>query len=195
MVMTESDRRGAAQVLTTSRLRLRAWKPGDAPLLLPVLEANTEHLRGWIPEHVWKPAPLPELAVRLAGFADDFAAARSWRFGMFSPDEQRVLGEVGVFPRSAAGRVPVAEADRLEIGYWLRADDTGRGYVTEAVRAVLSFAADLRMPHVEIRCDPLNVRSAAVPRRLGFRLAAGDATGSVASDDGMMLWIHSENPT
>jgi RimJ/RimL family protein N-acetyltransferase len=36
--------------------------------------------------------------------------------------------------------VPLAEADRAELGYWLRADETGRGYVTEAVGVVLELA-------------------------------------------------------
>lgn len=158
-------------VVCTERLCLRCWRRGDAVLLLPVLEVNVEHLRRWIPEHVSAPAPLPELEERLAGFAADFRAGRNWRFGVFAPDECDVFGEISLFPRSAAGRVPVDAADRLEVGYWLRRDVTGRGYATEAARAMLSLAASLPgMSHVEIRCDPLNTASAAIPKRLGFRL-------------------------
>ena len=159
--------------ILTERLHLRCWRRGDAVLLLPVLEANVEHLQSWIPAHVAAPAPLPELEERLAGFAADFRAGRNWRYGVLAPDERDVFGEISIFPRSAAGRVHVAAADRLEVGYWLRRDVTGRGYATEAARAMLSLAASLPgMSHVEIRCDPLNTASAAVPKRLGFRLAA-----------------------
>jgi RimJ/RimL family protein N-acetyltransferase len=170
--------------LRTERLLLRPWRPDDAAALLPVLTANHARLAPWIPARVADPAPLPALADRLAGFAADFLAAREWRYGLFTPDERRPLGEVGLYPRSAAGRVPYAEADRVEIGYWLREDATGQGLATEAARAALAVAATLpALAHVEIRCDARNAASAAVPRRLGFVLAASVPQPGVAPAD------------
>lgn len=176
----------------TERLHLRSWRSTDAARLLPVLEANVAHLEGAIPAHVATPAPEPEIARRLAGFADSFQAGRCWRFGIFSPDQQKVLGEVSLFPRSATGRVAFDAADRLEIGYWLSADATGQGYATEAARAMLRVASALPgMTTIEIRCDARNVRSAAVPQRLGFRLANDDVLH--ASNDTHptreMIWV------
>ena len=126
--------------LRTERLLLRPWHNDDAEALHPILVANYEHLSPWIPPRVATPAVVPLLAERLAGFAAEFAADREWRFGMFTLDGQRLLGEVDLFPRSATGRVQLSDADRAEIGYWIRADETGRGLVTEAVRAVLDVA-------------------------------------------------------
>jgi RimJ/RimL family protein N-acetyltransferase len=130
------------------------------------------------------PAPIPVLAERLAGFGADFAADREWRYGMFTLDGQRVLGEVSLFSRAERGRVPLAEADRAEIGYWLRSDETGRGLVTEAARAVLDVARTVpQFGQVEIRCDARNAASAAVPPRLGFVLAETIEEAPVASTD------------
>lgn len=158
--------------LRTARLLLRPWRAEDAPLLHPVLATNQAHLGPWIPARVAEPVPLPALAQRLAGFAADFAAAREWRYGLFAAGERSVLGEVGLYPRDAAGRVPYAAADHIEIGYWLRAEATGQGLATEAARAVLAVADRLPgLTRVEIRCDARNRPSAAVPRRLGFVLA------------------------
>jgi RimJ/RimL family protein N-acetyltransferase len=179
--------------LRSERLYFRPWQKADAVLLLPVLEANVDHLGEWIPAHVSAPAPLDELELRLAGFADDFQAGRNWRFGIFSADRSAVLGEVSLFPRSAEGRVDFASADRLEIGYWLRRDVTGRGYATEAARAVLGFAIAMpRISTIEIHCDPGNTASAAVPRRLGFRLVrSGSEPGSTLSQgEAGMLWAY-----
>ena len=149
---------------------MRPWRAADAPALHPILEANWAHLGPWIPARVATPVAVPELATRLAGFADDFASAREWRYGVFTP-EGTILGEVGLYPRSPSGRVPYAESDRVEVGYWLRSDVTGRGYATEASRAVIGIASTLdRVTRFEIRCDPRNVASAAIPRRLGFVL-------------------------
>jgi RimJ/RimL family protein N-acetyltransferase len=175
--------------IRTPRLLLRPWRADDAALLLPILEANTSHLR-WIPTHVAAPAPLPDLAQRLSSFAADFQADRNWRFAIFSLDERDVFGEVSLFPRSQDGRVPLAAADRLEIGYWLREDVTGHGYATEATQAMISLAATVPgMRHVEIRCDAHNHSSAAIPARLGFQLANTNppAHGQHAPAD--MLWL------
>ncbi len=138
--------------IRTEQMLLRRWRADDAALLVPVLEANVTHLTGWIPRHVSEPAPVAEMARRLAGFADDFDAGRGWRYGLFLPDESTVLGEVSLFPRDSAKRVLLEQADRLEIGYWLRADYTGRGLATEASRAMLDLAMALPgMRCVEIR--------------------------------------------
>jgi RimJ/RimL family protein N-acetyltransferase len=159
--------------IRAARFLLRPWRAEDASELLPVLEANRAHLGPWISTRVSTPVPVPELAVRLAGFGADFAADREWRYGMFAPDGARVLGEIGLYPRAAAGRVPYAAATCVELGYWLRSDATGQGLITEASEVMLAEAAKLdRLTHVEIRCDARNLPSAAIPKRLGFVLAA-----------------------
>lgn len=168
--------------LRTARLLLRPWSALDAPALLPVLERNVEHLTPWIPAHVSTPVPLPALAERLAGFADDFAAGRAFRYALLPHDESRLLGEVDLFPRAANGRVALVDAERVELGYWLDAAVTGRGLATEAARALLGVAETLPgMTDVEIRCDAANGPSAAIPRRLGFTLAPSEAEGQVWS--------------
>lgn len=179
--------------LRTERLLLRPWRPDDASRLLPVLEANLAHLGPWIPARVFTPAAVPVLAERLAGFHADFVAAREWRYGLFTPDDAEVLGEVGLFPRSADGRVPLPGADRVEIGYWLRADVTGQGLATEAARAALSIAGALPgLDRAEIRCDLRNRSSAAVPQRLGFTLAETYTELPASPDEEeitMQLWL------
>jgi RimJ/RimL family protein N-acetyltransferase len=157
--------------LTTERTILRRWRPSDAVQLGPVLEANWDHLGPWIPIHVAEPIPKAELETRLAGFVADFDADLKWRYGMYSASENDLLGEVDMFPRDANGRVAYSECDRVEIGYWVRSDLTGRGLVTEGVRRMLDLAASLpRVERAEIRCDARNAPSAAIPARLGFVL-------------------------
>ena len=180
------------EAIHTARLFLRPWRADDAGPLLPVLEANQAHLGSWIPRRVSEPVPVPQLAVRLAGFAADFAAGREWRYGMFTPDGAVVIGEVSLFPRDANGRVPFPGADRAEIGYCLRSDRTGRGLATEATRAMIDVAATLPgIGHIEIRCDARNAASAAIPQRLGFELAMMSeepAHAPGAADSMLQVW-------
>ena len=162
---------GIAATLTTARLLLRSWEAADAPRLLPLLERNRAHLAPWIPPHVAAPAPLAALTERLDGFAEDFAAGRGLRYALMTFDGAQLLGEADLFPRDAHRRVPLHQADRVELGYWLDRDMTGRGFATEATAALLDMAATMpKIGHAEIRCETTNAPSAAVPRRLGFTM-------------------------
>jgi RimJ/RimL family protein N-acetyltransferase len=170
--------------IRTKRLSLRPWRAADAEALHAILVANYEHLAPWIPPRVATPAIVPLLAERLAAFGAEFEADREWRFAMLASDERTILGEVDLFPRSAAGRVALPDADRAEIGYWIRADETGRGLVTEAVLAIVDVARRTgRFTHLEIRCDARNGPSAAVPKRLGFEVATTIAEPPASPQD------------
>ena len=140
---------------------LRAWSPADAPLMRRALDESEAHLRAWTPWVVDGKEPGLTLEERLARHAADFASGREWIYGIFDADGGAVLGGCGLHPRIGPGAI--------EIGYWLAARATGRGIATAAARLLVdaSFAAP-EMHRVEIRVDPGNVRSAAVPRRLGF---------------------------
>jgi RimJ/RimL family protein N-acetyltransferase len=168
----------------TERLHIRRWQPSDAGALAPILAANVEHLSPWIPWRVAEPLPAEQLALRLGEFAKAFDADREWRYGVFARDPHRVLGDVSLFPRNQTGRVQFTSADRIEVGYWLRADATGHGFATEAARGALALASALPgMTRVLIRCDERNVASSAIPRRLGFRLASTISERGVRPDE------------
>ena len=56
-----------------------------------------------------------------------------------------------------------------EIGYWIGQDYEGRGLVTRAAAALLDQAfGPLGLDRVSLHTDPVNERSRAVARRLGF---------------------------
>lgn len=140
---------------------VRTWEPSDAPLLKDAIDSSLDHLRRWLPWAVSEPSSPEALRERLRRFGAAFEEGREWLYGIFPLDETRVLGGAGLHKRIGA--------DGLEIGYWLRADAEAHGYATEAIGALTraAFAVD-GIARLEIRCDPHNVRSAAVPRRLGY---------------------------
>jgi RimJ/RimL family protein N-acetyltransferase len=77
-----------------------------------------------------------------------------------------LVGDVVLFWHSAEHRGG-------EIGYVINPDHTGRGYATEAARALLALAFDgLDLHRVVGRIDSRNTPSAAVLRRLGMRQEA-----------------------
>jgi RimJ/RimL family protein N-acetyltransferase len=171
--------------ITTPRLVLRCWQGADAPALRVAIDASLAELRQWLVWAVTEPTPVEELTLRLEGFAHRFRNADGdWGFGLFERGARTVLGSVGLHRRDAP--------DALEIGYWLRTDAMGRGFATEAVRALTEVAlTQSGAARVEIRCDPRNVRSIAVARRAGFRhltTLAGNTTTPSGEPRDTMVW-------
>jgi RimJ/RimL family protein N-acetyltransferase len=114
----------------------------------------------------------------------EFDLGQDYVYGIFSADEKLVLGGTGLHTR----RGP----DVREIGYWIHVDHVNRGYATETAAALTRVAFEVdAVRRVEIHCVPSNVRSASVPRKLGFsyeatlreRLQSGEDTWE---DD--MIW-------
>ncbi len=73
-----------------------------------------------------------------------------------------------------AGLIGFKDADRIndkiEIGYWLIEKMTGKGIATAAVRKMVNLAfRNMDMNRVQIRCGVGNVKSSAIPHRLGFK--------------------------
>lgn len=71
-----------------------------------------------------------------------------------------------------------ASDDEAELGYWIARDHWGRGYATEAGRAVVELAFDgLRLPRLAAGHFADNPASGAVLRKLGFA-ATGETCGT-----------------
>lgn len=63
------------------------------------------------------------------------------------------------------------EVPCLEMGYWIRTSQSGKGLMTEAVNALTQYAIkQIGAVRVEIRCDSNNARSKKIPERLGYHL-------------------------
>jgi RimJ/RimL family protein N-acetyltransferase len=80
----------------------------------------------------------------------------------------------------------------LEIGYWLHVDAGGNGYATTAARALTEAGMSTRgIDRMIIVCDEANLRSSAIPQRLGYTLDRVEQRPPEApSETGrMQFWI------
>ena len=162
--------------IETERLVLRCYEPRDAPLLKAALDASLDHLRPWLPWAAHEPSPVDEIVERLRRFRGQFDLDQDHIMGIFVPDGSELVGGTGFHPRQGP--------NALEIGYWIAAAHEGRGLMTEAVGALTAVAIDLvGVERVTIVCDPANLRSAAVPRRLGY-VEEGTLRGRLERADG-----------
>ncbi|OQA46998.1 MAG: putative ribosomal N-acetyltransferase YdaF [Chloroflexi bacterium ADurb.Bin325] len=181
--MTEQEDRGPAYRIVTPRLVLRCWDPADAPLLKAAIDVSVEHLRPWMSWAAHEPTDLAAKTALLRTFRGDFDLDRNYFYGIFDRDETAALGSSGFHTQVG----PAA----LEIGYWIRADAINQGFATEVTAALTRVAFEVnRVRRVEIHCVVANVRSAAVPRKLGYQheatLARRIAQGDERHD--VMIW-------
>jgi RimJ/RimL family protein N-acetyltransferase len=150
-------------MLETNRLRLRAHRREDLQDCFAMWSdpAVTRHIGG-------KPFTREEVWTKLLRYAGLWSVIG---FGYWVIEEAatgRFLGEAGLadFQRS----LDPAMEGAPEVGWALAPWAHGKGYATEAVRAVLSWAdSQLGVPKVVCIIDPGNEASLRVAEKTGFR--------------------------
>jgi RimJ/RimL family protein N-acetyltransferase len=132
------------------------------------------------------PQPLETKVELLRAFRGRFDLGQDFVYGVFSPDESEAVGGTGLHTRRGEGV--------LEIGYWIRASRTGNGLCTEATAAVTRVGFEVcEVERIEIRVDPANDASLAIPRKLGFveegtlRGVLHDAGGTPRASDAVVF--------
>lgn len=147
--------------IVTQRLVLRCWEPRDAALLKDAVDTSIDHLLPWMPWAAHEPQSLEEKVDLLRLFRGNFDLGTDFVYGIFDLDESQAVGGTGLHTRIAP--------EAYEIGYWIRASRAGEGLGTEATAALTRAAFELTdVERIEIRCDPANDRSRAIPRKLGY---------------------------
>ncbi len=149
--------------LSTERLVIRAPRAGDGAVINAGIVESFAELTVWMPWAASQPSvEQSELWARRS--AVEFARRDELPMLLFSRTDGMFVGATGLHRLDW-------EVPRFEVGYWVRTSLTGRGYVTEAVRALTRLCFDrFGAARVEIRMDPENTRSRAIPERLGFVL-------------------------
>lgn len=163
-------------------LVLRRWQVTDAASLLAAIERSLPELRRFMPWAVEQPTPASVEAYLARAWTAD--PPETFGFGLFDAGGE-VVGAFGLHGRQGPGI--------LEIGYWVRSDRTGWGYATAAAGALTRMARESSplVRRIEIRCDPANLASAAIPPKLGFRLDRTDAVDieAEAQTGKLQVWV------
>jgi ribosomal-protein-serine acetyltransferase len=138
---------------------LRQLTINDAEELFSVCDASRAHLRRWLP---WLDRTRTPVDTRR--FAEN-----AWRqfennqgFQALILVRGRIAGLVGFHRIDWANRL-------TSLGYWLAAGYEGRGLMTASCEVIVDHAfAALNLNRIAIACASENIRSRAVPERLGF---------------------------
>ena len=147
--------------LATARLLIRLWRHEDAERLLDI-QSRLEVMK-WLGDG--EPVlmrDLDEAHARIDRYAERSSVPPLGTWAIERTDDGIVSGTVLLLT------LPNDEHGEVEIGWHLHPDSWGRGYATEAARAVLAHAFAAGLPEVIAVTHVGNTASQAVARRLGM---------------------------
>lgn len=140
-------------------LQLALIAPEHAQAVYDLVVANRDHLRPWLG---WVDN------MQDVGFIEQFIRnceqhhSNGTDHAFVILENNQVVGRIGVYKIDAYNRIG-------EIGYWVSADAQGRGIITQACGAMVQYCTEtLGLNRIEIKCAVENVKSQAIPERLGF---------------------------
>ncbi|GHB07522.1 GNAT family N-acetyltransferase [Streptomyces termitum] len=168
--------------LTTARLSLRLFAPGDADDLYAYQGLAS------VARYLYRPAHTRERSGQVAA---ERAVRTGWRadgdklaLAVCRRDEPGLLGEVSL-------SLADARAAQAEIGWTLAPGHQGHGYATEAAAALAGFAFDtLGVHRLYARLDVENTGSVRVCERLGMRREAHLVENDLDGDRWGSEYIH-----
>lgn len=132
----------------------------DVEALFALTDANRKHLSTWLP---WldtvKTSEDSKAFVKYT--LEQYARNEGCQVGIWYRNQLAgVIGHHGIDPFH----------HESSLGYWLGANFQGKGLMTKACRAMLDYSfQQLPVNRMEIRCAKGNVRSQAIPEKLGFK--------------------------
>jgi ribosomal-protein-alanine N-acetyltransferase len=165
-------------ILETSRLILRHPTPDDLDSLY-ALYRDPEMVR-FIPD-----APRNYEETRKELEWHRHGHPKHPQLGLWSTIEKasnRYLGRCGLLPWSIDGQ------EEVEVAYSIAREHWGRGFATEAARAILTYGfEDLHVPRLVCLIDPQNIASIRVAEKIGmaFEKACEDEMGP--------FWLYARN--
>jgi ribosomal-protein-serine acetyltransferase len=140
-------------------LALSLLVPEHAPSLFELTDKNRSYLRKWLP---WVGSTVRE---------EDTERFIKEQYAQYC--EKKALNVAIEFEQNIVGVIAYNQFDLDnnigEIGYWLGEEYAGKGLMTLAVKEMISIGFDdYSLNRVEIQCATENIKSRAIPERLGF---------------------------
>jgi ribosomal-protein-serine acetyltransferase len=146
--------------LTDGYLRLRPYRPQDAPDLYDAVRDSLPELCQFMP---WCHADyaLAESQQWLASRQEAWINGEDYSFAIEEADTQRYLGGCGINRINHLNRY-------ANLGYWVRSNVAGRGIATAATRLLIPFAfGALGLQRIEIVAAVDNTGSLRVAEKVG----------------------------
>ncbi|RDW15209.1 RimJ/RimL family protein N-acetyltransferase [Oceanobacillus arenosus] len=131
----------------------------DAQVLFQLIDRSREYLRAWLP---WVDGneTVDDSQAFIEHTTQALEAKKGLTTGIYF--QGKLVGMAGFNSLDSQNKIG-------HIGYWLAEDYQGKGIMSRVARALTEYAFhELDLNRVEIRAAYENVKSRAIPNRLGF---------------------------
>jgi ribosomal-protein-serine acetyltransferase len=142
-------------------LKLVLPQQHHAEEIAAVVQENLEQLKLWVP---WATDDYSVDSARefIRQSLKEFA--EKGNFGAFVVLNEKIVGAIGFHKLNFTNK-------STHVGYWLAEEGQGKGLMTKSCRALIDYLFDkMKLNRVQINCNVKNVKSRAIPERLGFKL-------------------------
>ena len=154
----------ANEVVSGKGVYLRHPVMSDYANWASLRDQSRDFLTPWEP--VWPLDDLtrPAFRRRLRRYSRELKEDSSYPFFLYREADNQLLGS------AILSNVRRGVAQSCALGYWVGEEYSGRGLMSEAVRALIPFAFDrLGLHRIEAACLPVNEPSQKLLRRVGFQ--------------------------
>ncbi len=160
-VRTWYNKRMKFELKITDKLSLVIPKIEDSQDIFNAIDTDRNHLKEWLP-WVDKTISIKDTEENILKRIDEFEKKEAASF--YIVYENQFIASVGFISLDTINK-------QGEIGYWILSGFQGKGLMTECVRACIKYGfEELNLNKIVIKCSSENIKSAAIPKRLGFTL-------------------------
>jgi ribosomal-protein-serine acetyltransferase len=147
------------KISITQDLDLRLMQEEDAETYFNLVDKNREYLKKWLP-WIDSVKSVEDIKKHIIECTKSFEDKTGIEFAIF-------------YKNKLVGSVSTNRIDRFhkktDIGYCLDEEYTGKGIMTSSVKALTNYLfKELDINRIEIKVIPENIKSWAIPERLGF---------------------------
>jgi ribosomal-protein-alanine N-acetyltransferase len=154
-------------VIQTEQLKLNLLDESYAGQVLDFFTRNKDHLRQWEPLRTPEYYTVEHQSRMLRNHKrkiEDGQMFQVWMFKKEDADDETIIGCITL---ENIERGPFLSC---RLGYRMDFEERNKGYMTEALRAVIRYAFDgLDLHRIEAAVMPLNLPSLRVVQKLGFQ--------------------------
>jgi len=152
-----------ATTVRGERVVLRSPQLSDYGPWASMRAESRAHLQPWEP--TWPRDDLTKAAFkrRVRHYQREARADQGYAFLVIDPADDRLVGGI------ALTNVQRGVTQSASVGYWLGRSELGRGYMADALKAMIGFSfQQLRLHRLEAATQPQNTPSIRVLERNGF---------------------------
>ena len=148
-------------IVVDDQIKLTLLENRHAERIFELINSNREHLKRWLPwvdftNNVADSKEFIELSRKR--YIDNNG------FNLAIVFKKEIVGVIGL-------HLVVWRNKHTSIGYWLGEGYQGNGIMTRATKALTTYCfEELGMNRVEIPVVPQNIKSRAIPERLGYKI-------------------------